>query len=54
MKPAAKRWQRLWKAKKDSGRKKRGAMSIKQFKIIGERVWTRENGLEQEVWDSQQ
>ncbi len=40
--------------KKDSGRKKRGAMSIKQFKIIGERVWTRENGLEQEVWDSQQ
>lgn len=38
--------------KKDSGRKKRGAMSIAQFKIIGERVWTRENGLEQEVWDN--
>lgn len=40
-------------AKKDSNRKKRGAMSIAQFKIIGERVWSRENGLEQEVWDNQ-
>lgn len=40
-------------AKKDSSRKKRGAMSIAQFKIIGERVWTRESGLEQEVWDNQ-
>lgn len=40
--------------KKESGRKKRGAMSVAQFKIIGERVWTRENGLEQEVWDSRQ
>jgi hypothetical protein len=39
--------------KKDSGRKKRGAMSIAQFKIIGERVWSRENGLEEEVWDNQ-
>lgn len=41
-------------AKKESSRKKRGAMSIAQFKIIGERVWTRENGLEQEVWDNQE
>jgi hypothetical protein len=38
--------------KKESGRKKRGAMSIAQFKIIGERVWTREGGLEEEVWDN--
>ncbi|WP_417535889.1 hypothetical protein [Methylophaga sp.] len=39
--------------KKDSNRKKRGAMSIAQFKIIGERVWTRENGLETDVWENQ-
>ena len=39
--------------KADSARKKRGAMSIAQFKIIGNRVWTRENGLEQEIWDNQ-
>lgn len=41
-------------SKKESSRKKRGAMSIAQFKIIGERVWTRETGLEQEVWDNQE
>jgi hypothetical protein len=40
-------------ARKNSNRKKRGAMSIAQFKIIGSRVWSRENGLEQEVWDNQ-
>lgn len=40
--------------KPDSARKKRGAMSIAQFKIIGNRVWTRENGLEQEIWDNQE
>lgn len=39
-------------AKKESNRKKRGAMSIAQFKIIGERVWTRENGLEEDIWDN--
>lgn len=39
--------------KENSNRKKRGAMSIAQFKIIGQLVWTRENGLEQEVWDNQ-
>lgn len=39
--------------KRDSNRKKRGAMSIAQFKIIGERVWCRENGLESDVWDNQ-
>lgn len=37
----------------DSSRKKRGAMSIAQFKIIGHLVWTAENGLEPEVWDNQ-
>jgi hypothetical protein len=40
-------------AKKESNRKKRGAMSIAQFKIIGQRVWSRESGLETEVWDNQ-
>ncbi|MCX4186861.1 hypothetical protein [Methylophaga sp. OBS4] len=41
------------KEKEGSARKKRGAMSIAQFKIIGQRVWSRENGLEQEIWDNQ-
>jgi len=41
-------------SKRDSNRKKRGAMSIAQFKIIGQRVWSRENGPEQEVWDNQE
>lgn len=40
--------------KRDSNRKKRGAMSIAQFKIIGQRVWSRENGPEQDVWDNQE
>jgi hypothetical protein len=40
------------KIKPDSKSKKRGAMSIAQFKIIGSLVWTRENGLEQEIWDN--
>lgn len=39
--------------KENSNRKKRGAMSIAQFKIIGQRVWTRETGVEQEIWDNQ-
>lgn len=38
---------------KDSNRKKRGAMSIAQFKIISQLVWTMENGLENEVWENQ-
>lgn len=41
-------------SKRDSNRKKRGAMSIAQFKIIGQRVWSRENGPEQDVWDNQE
>ena len=38
---------------RESNRKKRGAMSIAQFKIIGERIWTAENGAEPEIWDNQ-
>jgi len=34
------------------GRSKRGAMSVARFKIIGRLAWTRENGLEPEVWDN--
>ena len=33
------------------GRKRRGAMSVAKFKILGRLVWTREDGVEQdEVW----
>ena len=34
-------------------RAKRGAMSVARFKILGRLAWTRENGLEPEVWDNQ-
>jgi hypothetical protein len=34
------------------GRSKRGAMSVARFKIIGRLAWTREEGLEPEVWDN--
>jgi hypothetical protein len=27
-------------------------MSVARFKIIGRLAWTRENGLEAEVWDN--
>lgn len=40
------------KTKKESQNKKRGAMSVAQFKIIGELVWTRETGIEEKVWDN--
>jgi len=33
-------------------RAKRGAMSVARFKIIGRLAWTRESGLESEVWDN--
>lgn len=33
-----------------SRRSNRGALSVAKFKIISELVWTRENGLEDEVW----
>jgi hypothetical protein len=39
--------------KSSSGRAKRGAMSVARFKIISRLAWTRENGLESEVWDNQ-
>ncbi len=35
-----------------AGRSKRGALSVARFKIIGRLVWTREDGLESEVWDN--
>ena len=31
-----------------ASRKKRGAMSVARFKIIGRLVWTREHGLEKD------
>lgn len=39
--------------KSSSSRAKRGAMSVSRFKIISRLVWTRENGLESEIWDNQ-
>lgn len=36
-----------------SSRAKRGALSVARFKIIGRLAWTREDGLEPEVWDNQ-
>jgi hypothetical protein len=39
--------------KSSSGRAKRGALSVARFKIIGRLAWTREDGLEPEVWDNQ-
>jgi hypothetical protein len=38
--------------KSSGNRAKRGAMSVSRFKIIGRLAWTRENGLEPEVWDN--
>ncbi len=39
--------------KSSSSRAKRGAMSVARFKIIGRRVWSKEQGVESEVWDNQ-
>ncbi|RKZ84920.1 MAG: hypothetical protein DRQ39_07830 [Gammaproteobacteria bacterium] len=39
-------------AKPESKSKKRGAMSVAQFKIIGQLVWSQETGLEPEIWDN--
>ena len=33
-------------------RSKRGAMSVAKFEIIGDLVWTRENGLEESLWSN--
>ena len=35
-----------------SKRAQRGAMSVARFKIIGRLIWSRENGLEPEVWSN--
>ena len=35
-----------------SKRSKRGAMSVAKFEIIGDLVWTRENGLEESLWSN--
>ncbi|NQY26270.1 MAG: hypothetical protein HRT92_03735 [Piscirickettsiaceae bacterium] len=40
------------KTKSNNSNKKRGAMSIAQFKIISQLVWTQENGVESEIWDN--
>jgi hypothetical protein len=39
--------------KSASANKKRGAMSVAQFKIIGQLVWSSEDGLSPEIWDNQ-
>ncbi|HHM05025.1 MAG TPA: hypothetical protein ENJ19_04690 [Gammaproteobacteria bacterium] len=36
-----------------SKRSRRGALSVAKFKIISRLVWTRENGIEDEIWDNQ-
>ncbi len=35
-----------------SNRNKRGAMSVARFKIIAQLVWTREEGVVDELWDN--
>jgi len=40
-------------AESSSSRARRGAMSVARFKIIGRLAWTREDGIEPEVWDNQ-
>jgi len=39
--------------KSSSSRAKRGALSIARFKIIARLAWTREDGIEDELWDNQ-
>jgi hypothetical protein len=36
-----------------SSRARRGALSVARFKIIGRLVWTREEGIEPDVWSNQ-
>jgi hypothetical protein len=36
-----------------SNRAKRGAMSVARFKVIGDLVWDRVNGLSGGIWDNQ-
>lgn len=35
-----------------SGRAKRGAMSVARFKVIGQLVWDRLNGRQDEIWEN--
>ena len=39
--------------KSSSSRVRRGALSVARFKIIGRLAWTREQGVEAEIWDNQ-
>ncbi len=39
--------------KSSSNRAKRGVLSVSRFRIIGRLAWTRQDGLESEVWDNQ-
>ncbi len=41
------------KESEGSSRSKRGAMSVAKFKVIGEMVWNREQGLVSDVWENQ-
>jgi hypothetical protein len=34
-------------------RRRRGAMSVARFKIIGQLRWTQQDGIEAELWDNQ-
>ena len=36
-----------------NARSRRGALSVARFKIIGRLAWSREEGLDPEVWDNQ-
>ena len=39
--------------KSSSSRAKRGILSVSRFRIIARLAWTREDGIESEVWDNQ-
>lgn len=40
-------------AKSSSNRAKRGAMSVARFKVVGRLAWTKEDGIEPELWDNE-
>jgi len=39
--------------KSSSSRAKRGILSVSRFRIISRLAWTKEDGIEPEVWDNQ-
>ena len=43
----------ILKGKAESKSKKRGVISVAQFKIISELVWTAEEGDTSEVWENE-